>query len=330
MQKSINKPAIFWGGSVIERLIPIQRAYNAVKNRKHEFMNRSSMGVLAVEDGSLDIEALEEDGLAPGKILIYRQGSEIPKMICDDSVPKSFEEEEEKLLNEFLSISGINDVFGGKNAQSLATMSGVALQLLIEQEYSRISATGENIKFAVKEIGEHILRLYKQFVVGERVGRLVGNNGVANFFYWNNSNLSSDDVVFDTQSESLQTLTQKRNFVLELLDKGIFYDENGKISGELKQKILDMLGFGLWEESLDNNSIQVQKAQRENVNLLTKKEIPEVLDIHNHKPHLDTHIAFVLSVDFEKEAEKNPELKEIMLNHINEHRKFLINENEGE
>ena len=51
----------FFGGSVVERIIPVQRAYNAVKNRKHEFMNRIAMGVLAVEDGSVDTEELIEE-----------------------------------------------------------------------------------------------------------------------------------------------------------------------------------------------------------------------------------------------------------------------------
>lgn len=322
-QVSINQPAVFWGSSVIDRLIPVQRSFNTVKNRKHEFMNRTIMGVLAVEDGSCDIDALEEDGLAPGTVLVYRQGSELPKMICDGTVPKSFEEEEEKLLNELLSISGVNDVFGGKNAQSLASMSGVALQLLIEQEYSRISASGENIKFAVKEIAEHILRLYKQFVVGNRISRLVKNNGATNFFYWNNGTISSDDIVFDTQSENLQSLAQKRNFVLELLEKGIFNDENGSISNETRLKILDMLGFGMWEESLDGNSLQLQKAKRENTYLLTKNEIPEVLEIHNHQTHIDSHTSFMLSMEFENALKDRPELKEIMLNHIKEHKEML-------
>ena len=35
-QTSIEEPGCFWGTSIIERLVPVQRAYNAVKNRKHE------------------------------------------------------------------------------------------------------------------------------------------------------------------------------------------------------------------------------------------------------------------------------------------------------
>ncbi|MBQ8431061.1 MAG: hypothetical protein IJX26_03910, partial [Clostridia bacterium] len=74
-QTSCYIPGNFYGSSVIERLIPIQRAYNAVRNRKHEYFNRVSMGVLAVEAGSVDTDALEQDGLSPGKVLVYRQGS---------------------------------------------------------------------------------------------------------------------------------------------------------------------------------------------------------------------------------------------------------------
>ena len=47
-QDCVRLPAAFFGSSIIDRLIPIQRAYNAVRNRKHEFLNRLSMGVPAV------------------------------------------------------------------------------------------------------------------------------------------------------------------------------------------------------------------------------------------------------------------------------------------
>ena len=71
-QDSIARAGCFYGTSMVDRCIPIQRAFNAVKNRKHEFMNRIAMGVLAVEDGSVDTDNLETGGLSPGKILVTR------------------------------------------------------------------------------------------------------------------------------------------------------------------------------------------------------------------------------------------------------------------
>lgn len=320
-QVAVEQPLLFWGSSVVERLIPIQRAYNAVKNRKHEFMNRTSLGVLAVEDGSIDIDSLEEEGIGPGKILVYRQGSNLPHMMNSDVVPVSFSEEEEKLLSEFLVVSGVNDIFS-TNAESLATLSGVALQLLIEQENARISASSENIKFAIKEVAQQMLRLCKQFVAGERVSRIIGQNGAANFFYWDKGNISSDEVTFDTQSENIRSLAQRRAMVFDLLKQGVLTDETGKLSNEMRQKILDMAGFGLWEESLDNNALQIQKAKRENIALLVDHKEPEVLEIHDHQLHISSHIAFMLSRDFEEEAKKYPKLQDIMLEHIRKHKQF--------
>ena len=120
-QESQNSAGNFFGSSIIERLIPVQRAYNAVKNRKHEFMNRLSMGIMNVEDGSIDVEELAEDGLSPGKILVYRQGSNPPEMMEGISMPTEFNEEEDKLLNEFVVISGVSDVSSSKNNAKLST-----------------------------------------------------------------------------------------------------------------------------------------------------------------------------------------------------------------
>ena len=320
-QISVEQPSLFWGGSVIERTIPIQRAYNAVKNRKHEFMNRSTVGVLAVEDGSIDVDNLEEEGMSPGKILVYRQGSSMPTLMGSESIPVSFSEEEEKLLNEFLNVSGISDLFG-TNTTELNNMSGVALQLLIEQENARISASGENISFAIKQVAQQILRLYKQFVTHQRMSRVVGINGSTNFFYWDRGNISSDDISFDTENEYAQTVAQKRSMILDILKEGLLHDENGKLSNSMRHKILEMLGFGVWEDTLDANTLQIQNARKENIDLATKGKQPEVLEIHDHDLHISTHTAFMLGGEWEKLKEKNKNIEQIMLEHIRKHKQF--------
>ena len=93
----------FWFGEfgIVSRLAPIQRAYNAIKNRKHEYLSRIALGVLVVEDGSVDLDNLEEEGVGPGKVIVYRQGSKIPTMLNQPMLAKEFENEEERLLMEF-------------------------------------------------------------------------------------------------------------------------------------------------------------------------------------------------------------------------------------
>ena len=92
---------MFFGQSMVERAIPLQRAYNAVKNRKHELINRLCGGVLAVEDGSVDTEELEAEGLRPGSVVVYRRGSSPPSMLEQGGVPSALSAEELRLEEEF-------------------------------------------------------------------------------------------------------------------------------------------------------------------------------------------------------------------------------------
>ena len=321
-QCSIAMPNSFWGTSIIERLIPIQRSFNAVKNRKHEFLNRISLGVLTVEDGSVDIENLEEEGLSPGKVLVYRQGSTPPEMLSGESIPTSFEKEEEMLLEEFVNISGVSDLLTTANVQS-GNISGVALQLLIEQDESRLTASEDEIKRSIKEVGRHILRLYKQFAVLPHTTRLINENGEIEMFYWNNSQINSEDVVFETENEVSQTLAQKRSMILEILNAGLFNDENGIMSNSTRQKVLEQFGFGTWSNSQDIQTLQVKQAEKENYGLLKTGEIEQPCEIDDHEVHINQHTSFLLGNEFEKMGSQKQ--KEEMLKHIKAH-KNLINE----
>lgn len=327
-QCSLPQTASFWGTSIVERLIPVQRSYNALKNRKHEYLNRLAMGILTVEDGSVDINNLEEEGLSPGKVLVYRQGSNPPKILGSDAVPNTFDKEEEFLLNEFVQISGVNDLSINKNFFS-SNISGVTLELLLEQESDRLSATVDQVKYAIIEIGKKILRLYKQFATQKRLAKIEDDNGKIELFYWDNSEISSDDVMLDTSNEMGETLAQRRNLIFQMLGAGLFSDENGKMNLASKQRTLEMLGYGNWENNNDISDLHIKRAGLENVKLLSG-EMPEVLPVDEHKIHITEHTAFVLSNNFEKLAEGGKEKLNALLEHIAEHKrqqKILEQEN---
>lgn len=305
----------FWGVSMISRLIPVQRAYNAVKNRKHEYINRLTLGVLAVEDGSVDIENLEEEGLAPGKILVYRQGATPPEFLGGESVPTDFEKEEDRLLTEFTTLSGTSE-FGTMENVS-ASLSGVALELLIDENETRLKFTTDSIKNAIKTMAKQILRLYKQFAVFPRLLKIVGENGKLDVFYFKGSDLSSDDVQFDTESESNETLTQRRDMIFQLLDKNLLCDENGKISNSMKAKILENIGFGTWENAVDLTDLHIKNADQEN-NKMSQGQAVSVKEIDDDEIHLTQHIAYMLKVIYAGEVEEKVE--KIFLEHIRSHK----------
>ena len=324
-QTCLEQTGCFWGASVIERIIPIQRAYNAVKNRKHEYINRLSMGVLTVEDGSVDVDNLEEEGLSPGKILVYRQGATAPSYMGNTNVPTDFSIEEEKLLSEFKTISGVSDIINSNLANS--NISGVALQLLIEQDEARLSVTSDQIKMCIKEVARHILRLYKQFATVPRLFKILGDHGELELEYFSASDITSDDVTFETDTELNESLAQRRSMVFDLLKAGLLNNEDGKLTNRMRIKALELLGFGVWENSQDIMELHQKKASCENAHFIHNEKV-KVSEIDDHDIHINEHISYMLGGDFEKRS--TPEIEQKFLEHIREHKKFkaLILQNE--
>lgn len=310
--KCLEKVGSFFGTSVVERLIPLQRSYNAVKNRKHEFMNRIAMGVLTVEDGSVDTDNLEEEGLQPGKVLIYRQGANAPRFMDAGSVPADFRYEEERLLSEFITISGVSEL--SKYSQTYGSMSGTAISLLVEQDDARLAITSDSIRLCVKDVCAKIVRLYRQFSDGTRFKRLAGENGEPELTYFNSSDLQSDDLVFDCENELNDTLANRRNMVLELIRMGVLSNENGVIDVRSKVRILEMLGMGNWESGRDTDECQRKRAMRENL-VLGKEEI-KVCEYDDHELHVAEHVKALL----EDRIYSDKRLFALMDEHIKQHK----------
>lgn len=323
-QNSIDKAGCFFGMSMVERLIPVQKAYNAVKNRKQEFLNRLTMGVVAVEDGSVDTDELAEEGLSPGKIIVYRQGANPPALMGTGTMPTDLNREEDRLLNEFILLSGVSEF--SRSTDVAAGTSGVALQLLIEQEDARLNAVTENVRSAIRETAKQMIRLFKQFATSTRLLRTAGEQGKVELYYFNSSDLGSDDVVFDTESELSYTPAQKKSAVYELIDAGLLTDDTGKLSERTKAKLLEILGFGSIDNTLDIESLHINKADEENLSGFRKPIGVDEYD--DHELHIAEHTRFLLSAESEG-VRNNPETKENALEHLRAH-KTMAAENAAE
>ena len=307
-QVALPRPASFYGMSLIDRLIPIQRAYNEIKNRKHEFFNRLTAGVLLAEDGSVDADDLAEEGISPGRIIVYRQGCAQPQMLNLGSVPTEFGEEEDRLLKEFIHVSGVTDFFisGTLNGTN---MSGTALNLIIEQDNNRLSVTTESIREAVKNVSEQILRLYKQFATGSRLLKIAGEDGKMMITHFKGNDISADNIVFDLDEDQVNTAANRRELVNDIFNMGLLNDSNGQLTESTKRKLLEVLGFGVWDNAPNIDELQKSRANKENNNI--KIEVPEVNELDDHKIHIEEHMRFALGDEQLTETDRKALCKHI-------------------
>lgn len=290
-QCSFEQAGSFFGTSVIERLVPVQRAFNAVKNRKHEFLNRLSMGIMTVEDGSIDVDDLAQDGLSPGKVLVYRQGSKAPELMSEITMPNDFNQEEERLLNEFVTISGVSNVTSSSSNASLS--SGVSLEILVEQDNSRLLMTAEAIRASYLEISRHIIRLYAQFSAGVRAIKFQDDFNKTRVYYADKRAVSSDDVYIVNENELLYTPRQKKEMIFKLYESGLLTDDTGNLRPETKEKVLSLLGYKDLDYQKGLARLQQDKAQRENDKLRMKSV--GIDEIDDNAVHIDEHTRYVLS-----------------------------------
>lgn len=295
----IKRPGCFWGRTIIERLIPVQRRYNALRNRKAEYLNRCAIGQLVVEEGSVDLDDVEANGAAPGYIFVKRQGAEAPHYMQNPQLPTVFNTEEAELLNMFTIISGVSEITRHSKAPP-GVKSGIAMDIAIQQDDTRLSHTVENYETGLIKCGKQWLRLYKQKAKEPRLLRTVGKDLEVELLEWSASDIRSDDVVVETSSLAAETPAQRKQMVFDLLAAGLFNDpETGRLTKEGQVKIFELLQFGDWEFWDDVEQLQISRAEKEN-KLMTEGQLPPIKDIDDDTLHISRHNRFRLTGDFDQ------------------------------
>jgi len=318
-QVAIKAAGRFFGKSVIERIIPVQRQYNNVINRSSEYLNRSSVGILVVEEGSIaNMEDIEEFGFEPGMTVIKRKGFEAPKFLDYANLPTEFSREREWCIQEFIRISGVSEISRDSNIPA-GTGSGVALNILKEQDDTRMSLPAESVRKAVMQVGEQWLRFLKQFAQGPRLLRYVGDDNVVQMMDWQASDITSDDIEIENENELTRTPAQREQMVKDFLQYGLFNEPDTKVpSPRMRSKILEMFNMGTFEDAFDIEDLFIKNAQRENMEA-EKGKPPVVEPFDDHDLHTAEHIKYRLSTDYLKLKEQSPEVAQAFDMHIMEH-----------
>lgn len=323
-QRCLDNPGVLWGSSVIERCIPVQRDYNAIRNRINEYIARMTIGNLVAEKGSLVDESVLEDGLSPGTVLEYNPGSNPPMWMTPQEIPATLLQQIDALQNEFVVISGVSELSRSSVAPP-SVSSGVALEVLKEQDDTRLALTAENIREALREVGQHWLRLYKQYATAPRISRIAGESGgdvLATM--WRGSDITSDDVVVDTDNEMTNTPAQRKQLALELLQVGLFTDpESGRMTRETRAKLMEVFELGNWESAIDIDELHSVRAQREAIDIELGK-LPQVMELDNHTTHISEHIKYALGAEFRHLQEVKKELAQAWLAHLEQHKQIAV------
>lgn len=321
----LERPGCFWGKTVLERMIPVQRRYNALRNRKAEYLNRCAIGQWTAEEDSIDQETFEATAGEPGAIHWHRHSSNPPRPVQNPPLPNDFDEELQALLTEFSILSGVSEVSRDSTAPA-GVKSGVAIGLLQEQDNTRISNTADNIERFKLQTGKMHLRLCKQFVQFPRTLHIMGKNNVAEVIDWMGSDLNSEDVILDSAPSAGESISQKRQMVFDLLGTQLLQNpDTGRMDKEMRSKVLEMIEMGEWTSADDEEQLHMSKAERENKSMEQgQPAMPANFD--DHIIHVIRHNANRLNVEFEELIAQNPLVNQLYDMHVGAHLQLIQQE----
>lgn len=321
-------PGQFFGKSVIEDLIPLQRTYNGCINSIHEYIKRLSLGNLLTEEGSIDIEEYEEHGLEPGAFLVYKRDSRPPEPVRNGSLPAEIMTERYNLKSDMEYIAGVSQLMVTGNAPQ-TNMSGTAIANLTEIDNTRLSLTGDHIRNSIRKLAVLWLEIYKRYAKTHRIVECVGSNNIGKALVWSADDINSYDVEYTTENELLMSEEMQKQRFFEAYNLGLFTDADGRIPERVKLTALEFMKIGNYSAIMNINSLQIQAAQRENV-FFESGVIPKVSDYDNHEIHAEEHLRYILQMDFQILKHRKPEYAAALETHLAEHRMLIEEEKQRE
>ncbi len=314
-------PGQFFGRSVIQDLIPIQRTYNGCINSIHEYIKRLSLGNLLTEEGSIDIEEYEEHGLEPGAFLVYKSGMNPPRPIDNGELPGEIMQERYNLRSDMEYVAGVSQLQVTGNAPQ-TTMSGTAIANLTEIDNTRLSMTGDHIRNAVRKLAVIWLEIYKRYATTYRVLNYVGKNNIGKALVWSRGDINSYDVEYTTENELVMSEDAQKQRFFEAFNLGLFTDRDGRIPERVKLLAREFMKVGSYSELMSMDTLQIQAAQRENA-FFEGGVIPKVSEFDDHEIHAEEHLRYILQTDFQLLKYRKPEYAAALENHLLMHRQAI-------
>lgn len=314
-------PGQFFGKSVIEDLIPLQRTYNGCINSIHEYIKRIPLGSYIAEEGSIDIDEYGEHGLEPGSILFYHAGATPPVPVPIGQLPSEIMIERQNLKNDMEYVAGVSQLMVTGNTPSGVT-SGTAISNLMEIDNTRLSLTGDHVRNSIRKLAVLWLEIYKKYAKTHRIVNYVGTNNIGKALVWSAEDINSYDVNYITENELLMSEEMQKQRFFDAYNMGLFTDAEGRIPERVKLMALEFMKVGNYSDIMNINSLQIQAAQRENV-FFEEGVIPEVSEFDEHEIHIEEHLRYILQMDFKILKHKKPEYAAILENHIREHKEII-------
>lgn len=263
--------------SIITHLRPIQDQYNRLITKRAEWTNKLLAGkYIAARGHGLMQEALNDQS---GEVAEYNPvpNASEPKAMILPNIPAYAYTEEERLQGMMFDISGINEVSRGTLPS--ASIPAIGMQLLVEQDDTRIGITVEQHEEGYAMLGRIILLYAEEFYQTDRLLKISGRSGQYTIKSFVGADIKGNNDVIVIRGSTLPgSKVLKRQEILNLRNQGLLGNPSDP---KVMSNVLEALEYGemaeIWEDQhLDSANIKTA------IELIEKGFLPPFHELDNH------------------------------------------------
>lgn len=284
----------FYSEAIITHLRPLQDQFNRLYSSRAVWTNRLLHGkYLAAKGHGIIQEGLND---ADTEVVQYTvvPNAPPPAPMAIPVIPQYAYVEETNLEKQFDEISGISEVSKGQLPS--ASIPAVGMQLLQEQDETRIGIQTEWAEDAWARVGRQLLKTAQKQYVTPRYLKKAGKLGEYNVKEYVGANITANpDVTVIRGSTIPNSKILRRQELLNVFTQGLLGDPHDP---KVLQQVLEQLEYGeigeVWEEqSLVANQI------KKSITMIENGVAPSVNEFDNHIMHLKKKNLYRISDKFD-------------------------------
>lgn len=304
------------GEAIITHLRPLQDQINRGKSMRAAWMQRMLTGKwIAARGHNLAREALSDQS---GEVVEYDpfQNAPAPQALIPPAIPSYAYEEENTLKGDMDDTAGINEASRGQMPS--AQIPAIGMQLLVEQDDTRIGVETESHEHSYADLGRIILKFVAKYYETPRLLKIAGSDLAYTVREYRGEELrESFDVHVKRGSIAPGSKTLKRQEILNLHQGGYFGNPQDPL---VLQNVLEMLEFGDEYQAWKKHSLRMKQIQR-GIDMIEKEGMkPPVSEFDAHDLWIQELDNYRLSDKFLK---LRPEQQSIVLELMNEHTNLM-------
>ncbi len=274
----------FMSEAVITHARPLQDQLTRLLTKRAEWTNRLLAGkYMAPRGHGIMPEGFNDQS---GEVIEYNVvpnaadgGRPTPVML--PVIPQYAYIEEERLESNLDDIFGLNEISNGQLPEGGIPAAG--MQILLEQDATRIGVITENHEESWADVGRHILKYVSEYYKTERIMKVAGTGLDYTVKSFKGADLRNNHDVYVVRGSIVPTSkVAKRQEILGLYDRGLLGNPQDP---KIQEKIMSQLEFGDLAEVWQDFSIDMNQINRD-LDTIKKGGIPEVKELDNHPLHV--------------------------------------------